>query len=285
MKSFLVTGANSGIGFELTRALAARGERVIMAVRDAQRGAAAREHIVRDLPRAAPNLTLAQVDLADLDSVRALAARPLEVDVLVNNAGMGAAPKLLSREGVVLQLAANHFGHFLLTALLWPHLEGRPGARVVTVTSGFAKRGRMDLANLDGSRGYGQLRAYSQSKLATLLFGAELDRRLRARGSAVASVLAHPGVVATGMQRKPTGLMGVVARLVARFARAASDGALPLLQAAAGDGVEGGQLWRPGPRAGSPARLEARWPTLDDREGAAALWRRSEELVGTRFLS
>lgn len=179
MKTHVITGANSGIGFEAVRALARQGERVIMAVRDLSRGEAARAKVLAEVPGAA--LALERVDLLDLDSVRALAERLVSVDVLINNAGLGTMPLVLTKERVYSQFGANHLGHFLLTALLWPKLEAGRDARVVTVTSGFGKKGVLDLDNLDGSRGYGQGRAYMQSKLANALFGAELDRRLRAR--------------------------------------------------------------------------------------------------------
>jgi NAD(P)-dependent dehydrogenase (short-subunit alcohol dehydrogenase family) len=284
MRTFLVTGANSGVGFALTRALAAKHHRVIMAVRDAGRGAAARDEILRQHPGA--SLVLERLDLTDLGSVRALAAKALDVDVLVNNAGVGSGPKALTAEGVLVQFAANHLGHFVLTALLFDRLAARRDARVVTVTSAFAQRGRLDLENLDGNRGYGQGRAYMQSKLANLLFGAELDRRLRARGSTVKSVLAHPGVAATEMQQKATGVMGVVARTVsALFAHSAAHGATPLLSAALDPAVESGDLWRPGKRPGTPACKEAPWLTMSDRAGAEQLWRRSEALGRVRFLS
>lgn len=282
-RTFLVTGANSGLGLELTRALAARQQRVIMAVRDEQRGYAARDALLRHQPDA--SLTVERVDLTDLKSVRALAGKDLDIDVLVNNAGVGSGARQLTAEGVLVQFAANHLGHFALTGLLLERLQRRDDARVVTVTSGLAKRGRMDLDNLDGSKGYGQGRAYVQSKLANLLFGAELDRRLRQHGLGVKSVLAHPGVAATAMQTKPTGMMGVVSRIVHSLARPAWEGALPLMTAAIGDGVESGELWRPGKKRGQPAIREERWKTFDDREGAARLWERSEQLAGIRFLS
>jgi NAD(P)-dependent dehydrogenase (short-subunit alcohol dehydrogenase family) len=283
MRTFLVTGANSGVGFELTRALAAADQHVIMAVRDLGRGRAARDELLRQHPRA--SLQLETLDLADLGSVRALAEKDLAIDVLVNNAGTGFAPKTLTREGVLLQFAANHLGHFALTALLFERLAQRSDARVVIVTSAFAKKGRLDFDNLDGSRGFNNVRAYAQSKLANLFFGAELDRRLRARGSTVKSVLAHPGVAATGIQQKTTGLLGAIARAVSLFARPASHGATPLVEAALGPAVQSGDLWRPGKRIHDPPRKEAHWPTLDDRDGAAQLWERSEALAKTRFLS
>jgi NAD(P)-dependent dehydrogenase (short-subunit alcohol dehydrogenase family) len=283
MRTVLVTGANSGIGLELVRVLAERQMRVIMAVRDPARGQAARDAILRQHPGAA--LELVPLELTDLRSVRALAERDLGVDVLVNNAGMGGGPKQLTHEGVLAQFAANHLGHFVLTALLFPRLARRNDARVVVVTSAFAKRGRMNLGNLDGSRGYGQGRAYIQSKLANLLFGAELDRRLRARAATVKSVLAHPGVAATGMQTKNTGMMRVLGALVsALVARPAAHGAAPVVEAAVGATVQGGELWRPGKRLSDPPQREVPWRTMHDLDGAAALWERSEALAQLRFL-
>jgi NAD(P)-dependent dehydrogenase (short-subunit alcohol dehydrogenase family) len=200
MKTFLITGASSGIGLALTHALVAKDQRVIMAVRDLDRGAAARGDVLQSHPNA--SVAIAQVDLTDLSSVRALADKDLDVDVLVNNAGIAFEPKALTGAGVLSQFAANHLGHFALTALLFEKLSSRPDARVVVVTSTLAKKGRIDLDNLDGSRGYSRMGAYTQSKLANLLFGVELDRRLKARGMALKSVLAHPGVPATAMQQK-----------------------------------------------------------------------------------
>lgn len=282
MRTHVITGANSGIGFEAVRALARQGERVIMAVRDLSRGEAARAKVLAELPGAV--LELEHVDLLDLDSVRALAARLVSVDVLINNAGLGTMPLVLTKERVYSQFGANHLGHFLLTALLWPKLEAGRDARVVTVTSGFGKKGVLDLDNLDGSRGYGQGRAYMQSKLANALFGAELDRRLRARGAAVKSVLVHPGVAATEMQKKPRGVMGVIGRLVHAFASSPTRGARPTVDAATLDSIASGEVYGPGSGEG-PARREAPWPSMRDLDGAAALWARSEQLTGVRFLS
>ncbi len=276
MRTHLITGANSGIGFEATRALAGKGEHVIMAVRDRQRGEAARAKVLAELPDARIELQI--VDLLDLDSVRALASRIDSLDVLINNAGLGTAPLLLSKERVYSQFAANHLGHFLLTSLLLPKLEQGNDPRVVTVSSGFGKKGKLDLDNLDGSRGYGQGRAYMQSKLANALFGAELDRRLRAKNSRVKSVLVHPGVAATEMQKKPTGVMGVIARLVHVLASPPERGARPTIDAAMLDSVRGGEVFGPG-KGDGPAKREETWPSMLDLEGAAALWRKSEELT------
>lgn len=275
MRTHLVTGANSGIGLEAVRALAAKGERVIMAVRDVERGAAAKAKVLAEFPTA--QLELERVDLLDLDSVRALAERITSLDVLINNAGLGTAPLSLTKERVYSQFAANHLGHFLLTALLLPKLEKGTDPRVVTVSSGFGKRGKMDLENLDGRRGYGQGRAYMQSKLANALFGAELDRRLRSRSSKVKSLVVHPGVAATEMQKKPTGFMGVIAGVVHFFASSADKGAAPTVHAAV-ENVLSGEVFGPGGR-------EATWASMRDLNGATALWAKSEQLVSLRFLS
>lgn len=281
MRTHLVTGANSGIGLEAVRALAGRGERVIMAVRDVQRGEAAKARVLAEFPSA--HLEVERVDLLELDSVRALAERIASLDVLINNAGLGTAPLSLTKERVYSQFGANHLGHFLLTALLLPKLEHGSDPRVVTVSSGFGKRGKLDLTNLDGARGYGQGRAYMQSKLANALFGAELDRRLRSRGSKVKSIVVHPGVAATEMQKKPTGFMGVVSRLVHALASTPQRGARPTVDAALTE-VESGQVLGPG-KGDGPAKHEETWPSMKDASGAAALWARSEELASVRFLS
>jgi len=283
MRTFLVTGASSGVGLALTHALAARNQRVIMAVRDAGRGARARQDVLRQHPGATLQVEL--VDLTDLDTVRALAAKDLGVQVLINNAGIAFEAKAVTRDGVLAQFAANHLGHFALTALMFDQLSRRTDTRVVVVTSTLARQGQIDLDNIDGSRGYSRSRAYIQSKLANVLFGAELDRRLRARGSAIKSVLAHPGVPATEMQQKATGWMGVVARAAsALVGHPPAHGAAALLEAATGAGVQSGDVWKPGKRLHQPPQRDTPWPTMHDGEGAALLWERSEALAGVRFL-
>jgi NAD(P)-dependent dehydrogenase (short-subunit alcohol dehydrogenase family) len=258
MKTYLVTGASSGVGLALTKLLAARHQRVIMAIRDEERGI----QIMREHPGA--RLEVAHLDLLDLDSVRALAG--LDVDVLVNNAGIAFEPMALTKEHVLAQFGVNHLGHFLLTALLWERLEV-----VVTVTSTLAKKGRLDLTNLDGSRGYGRMQAYTQSKIANVLFAAELARRAHGKKS----VLAHPGVPATAMQQKASGLIGIVARTSsALVGKPPALGAGALLAAAEGDN---GALYGPGQKKETP------WPTMFDRDGAKMLWERSEALTGRRF--
>jgi NAD(P)-dependent dehydrogenase (short-subunit alcohol dehydrogenase family) len=283
----VVTGANSGIGYETTRALAAHGATVIMAVRDEAKGAAARNEIRDEHPAA--QLELRHLDLADLTSVRAFAATVSRADVLINNAGVMMPPRTLTAQGYELQFGVNHLGHFALTAMLFDVLAKSEDPRVVTVTSISHKRGRIHLDDLHGEHKYSRSGYYAQSKLANVVFGLELNRRLRASGSAMRSVLAHPGVAATNLQSTgPTGLAKIAFQLGNRLmAQDAAMGALPILYAATNPEVEGGQL------IGPDARNEAKgYPTvvepLDaarDRELARRLWELSEELIGERFLA
>ena len=247
-RTFVVTGANSGIGYEVTRALAARGAQVIMAVRDEEKGAAAAEKLRAEHPDA--TLVPRHLDLADLDTVRTFAAAVQKVDVLINNAGVMMPPHTLSAQGYELQFAVNHLGHFALTALLLEKLAHGTDPRVVTVTSLQHKKGRMHFDDLHGEHKYSRGDYYAQSKLANVVFGLELNRRLRAAGIEVASVLAHPGVVDTNLASSgPTGLVKLGAQLSTKLlAQTAEMGALPLLYAATNPAVEGGQLIGPNAR-------------------------------------
>ncbi len=283
----VVTGANSGIGYETTRALAASGATVIMAVRDEAKGAAARNALRDENPTA--QLEIRHLDLADLSTVRAFAATVTRADVLINNAGVMMPPRTLTEQGYELQFGVNHLGHFALTALLFDVLTKSDDPRVVTVTSVAHKRGRIHLDDLHGEHKYSRSGFYAQSKLANVVFGLELNRRLRASGIGMRSVLAHPGTVATNLQSAgPTGLTKVAAQLSTRLlAQDAAMGALPLLYAATNPDVESGQL------IGPDARNESKgYPTvvepLDaarDRELARRLWELSEDLSGLKFLT
>lgn len=281
-RTFVVTGANSGIGYETTRALAAHGAHVIMAVRDEAKGAAAAEQLRAEHPDA--TLVPRLLDLADLATVRIFAAGVNKVDVLINNAGVMMPPRTLSAQGYELQFAVNHLGHFALTALLLEKLAQGKDARVVTVTSLRHKKGRMHFDDLHGEHKYSRTGFYAQSKLANVVFGLELHRRLRAAGIDVASVLAHPGVVDTNLASSgPTGLIKLGAQLTTKLlAQTPEMGALPILYAATSPAVESGQL------IGPDARNESKgYPTVvepleaaRDRDLAKRLWDASEELTG-----
>ena len=204
-RTVVVTGANSGIGFHAARGLAGAGADVVLAVRDSERGEAAAQRIRADSPDA--RLTVMALDLADLASVRAFAAahaerRPDGLDLLVNNAGVMALPYRRTADGFEMQLGTNHLGPFALTGLLLESLLRRPQPRVVTVSSGAHRSGKIAFDDLQSERRYRKWRAYGQSKLANLLFAYELHRRATGAGLPLRSVAAHPGWAARTSDRR-----------------------------------------------------------------------------------
>lgn len=280
-----MTGANSGLGLETARALGALGATVIMTARDMAKGEAAVEELRAEQPHA--RFDLRRLDLADLDSVREFAAGVEHVDVLVNNAGVMMPPQGRTAQGYELQFGVNHLAHFALTILLFNTLLQSEDGRVVTVSSNLHKRGRIHFEDLHGEHGYSRTKYYSQSKLANVVFGLELHRRLRANGMAMRSVLAHPGYSATNLQSSgPTGVGKLVLKMTNRLmAQDVAMGALPQIYAAAGADVESGQFYGPdgrGESKGYPTLVEP----LDearDRELSKRLWDISEELTGVHI--
>lgn len=288
-RTFVVTGANSGLGYETTRELARHGGHVIMAIRNEKKGREALARLHAEQPDAALELRL--LDLADLDSVRAFAADiradGVPVDVLINNAGIMMPPRTLTRQGYELQFGANHLGHFALTGLVLNILAGGRDARVVTVSSSLHKRGHIHFDDLHGERRYSPIAFYSQSKFANVLFGLELDRRLRAAGLPVRSLLAHPGYAATNLQSSgPTGLLNLLMNVSNRVAaQSASMGALNQLYAATDPDAQSGQFIGPdgrGEMRGHPTVVHP-VESAKDTATAARLWQLSEELTGVRF--
>ena len=292
----LVTGGNSGLGYETVLQLARKGARVLVAARDRARGTAALERLGAEAPGS--QAELAQIDLADLTSVERFAdgflAGDQELDVLINNAGVMAIPhRETTAQGYERQFGTNHLGHFALTGRLLPVLARRPGRRVVTVSSNQHKRAKgIDFDDLQGERGYRPWGAYAQSKLANAMFVLELDRRLRAAGLDIVSAGAHPGFAHTNLQVSGprsggTSLvargMGLATRL---FAQPARDGALPTLYAATAVDVHGGDYFGPD----GPGEMRGHHPTpvqfsaaAHDQAAAARLWAVSEELTGVTF--
>ena len=285
----VVTGANSGLGLMTARELARAGARVVLAVRDAEKGASAAREITAAVPAA--ELEVGSLDLGSLASVRGFAQwfeREHEgLDLLINNAGVMAPPRRVTADGFELQFGTNHLGHFALTGLLLGRMEGREDARVVTVSSGAHRMGRINFDDLQGERGYGRWRAYGQSKLANLLFAFELDRRLRDAGSSIRSLAAHPGYAATNLQfaapPMPDRLfMAVSNRLIAQ---SAEMGALPILYAATYPSLEGGTYVGPGgffEQRGYPKPVGSSAAARDE-EVARKLWEVSEGLTGVVF--
>jgi NAD(P)-dependent dehydrogenase (short-subunit alcohol dehydrogenase family) len=276
-RSVIVTGANSGIGRAAAHALAGAGARVVLAVRNLDKGRAAAESMPGETEVRA-------LDLASLASVRDFAAAwEGDLDLLINNAGVMAPPLTRTADGFELQFGTNHLGHFALTNLLLEHVSGR----VVTVSSTGHRMGRIDFDDLNWQRRpYRAWRAYGQSKLANLLFTAELQRRLTDAGSSVLAMAAHPGYAATNLQfhsqRRAFDLIGALGnRLIAQDEE---GGALPTLFAAVAD-VPGNSFAGPGgfmEQRGAP-KLVGRSGAAQDADVARRLWDVSEELTGVRF--
>ncbi|MHA6695940.1 oxidoreductase [Homoserinimonas sp. A520] len=277
-KTVIVTGANSGIGFEAARAFAAHGAHVVLAVRDEVKGHAAAAVI-------GGSVEVRRLDLASLASVRQFAEDwNGDIHTLVNNAGVMIPPLGRTADGFELQLGINHLGHFALTNLLVPYVTGR----VVTVASGAHRAGTIDFEDLNWKRRkYGNGSAgYAQSKLANLLFAIELQRRLEASGSTVLAMAAHPGMAATNLgSHSGSAIMTFIGAVVVRlFAQDAAGGATPTLFAATAQ-LPGGSYAGPGnarEMTGAPT-LVGRSDAAKDLATARRLWEASEELTGVTF--
>ncbi|MET8357398.1 SDR family NAD(P)-dependent oxidoreductase [Micromonospora sp. NPDC005171] len=279
----VVTGANTGLGFETARRLAERGASVVLAVRDTAKGRLAAARMNGDV-------SVQELDLTSLESVRAAAAdlraaHP-RIDLLVNNAGVMYTPKQTTRDGFEMQFGTNHLGHFALTGLLLDLLLPVPGSRVVTVSSvGHRIRAAIHFDDLQWERSYGRVAAYGQSKLANLMFTYELQRRLAPHGTTVA-VAAHPGVSNTELVRNsPAVVRAPITWLAPVITQPATAGALPTLRAATDPSVLGGQYYGPdglGEVRGYP-RLVTSSPESYDVGVQERLWAVSEDLTGVRF--
>jgi len=292
-KTIIVTGGNSGIGYEAALQLAGKRANVVLACRDPGRAGDAVERIRSAHPKA--SVDVMALDLASLASVRSFAEafsrRHDRLDVLCNNAGVMALPYRRTADGFEMQLGTNHLGHFALTGLLLERLLSTAAARVVNVSSTAHRMGKMRFDDLQWEHGYGKWRAYGQSKLANLLFTYELQRRLVAAKANAISVACHPGYAATNLQIAGPRMQGssfmekasVLGN--ALFAQSAAMGALPTLYAATAPDVRGGdyigpdgfgEVWGHPKKVGSSARSR-------NEKDAARLWEISEELTGVRY--
>ncbi len=297
-RTYVVTGSNSGIGWEAARALAAKGARVVMACRTPSKAEQAATRLRGVVPGA--KLDVMRLDLASLASVRAFATELLakheRIDGLVNNAGLMALPPQKTADGFEMQLGTNHLGHFALTGLLWDRLResgtAERRARVVNVASHAHRMGKMHWDDLQLERRYDRWKAYGQSKLANLLFTFELDRRARAKGAPVASLACHPGYAATELQLKGSQMDGGSRfdGMLMKFgngiiAQDAAGGALPTLRAATDPSAESGTYF--GPRgmfemAGPPVPVGTTRLARDEAE-AKRLWDESVRLTSVDF--
>lgn len=293
-RTVIVTGANSGLGFCTSEALAAHGAKVTMAVRNLDKGHQAADKIRATSPAA--QVELARLDLADLASVRAFAqswsaANSQGLDLLINNAGIMAIPKRATADGFEMQIGTNHLGHFVLTGLLLPALVAVPNSRVVTVASQAHRMGQINFDDLMGEKHYRQWRAYGQSKLANLLFTAELQRRIDQAHLSILALAAHPGFASTNLQSVGPSMRGstIEAKLTSLsgniMSQSAAMGALPTLFAATAPGLAGDTY------IGPDGFMETRgYPKIVGRSKAALnaadarrLWQVSEQLTGVSY--
>lgn len=292
-KTLVITGANTGVGFECAKAFVARGAEVILGCRDEGKAQDALARLRAATPSA--NVEAIPLDLASLASVRAFAQTVLQrhprLDVLVNNAGVMALPARRTADGFEMQIGTNHLGPFALTAQLLPGLVASGAGRVVTVSSILHKRARLDLDDLNADKRYDKWAAYGQSKLANLLFTSELQRRLARAGAPVLAVAAHPGFSATdlhlvGPRLEGNGLAERFSRVMnALVAQPAERGAWPIEYAAAMADVKGGEYLGPdgfNDLRGYPTRARSS-KAASDAASAKALWELSERLTGVRF--
>lgn len=282
-RTAVITGANTGLGFETAKALAAKGAHVVIAVRDTGKGTQAAAQIPG-------TVTVQELDLTSLASIReaaeALRAGNATIDLLINNAGVMTPPKGTTRDGFELQFGTNHLGHFALTGLLLDAMLDVDGARIVTVSSnGHKMGGAIHFDDLQSERSYSRMGAYAQSKLANLMFTYELQRRLAPRGKTVA-LAAHPGTSSTELARNlPAALQRAFQAVGPVVAQSPAAGALPTLRAATDPGALGGQYYGPDGIAefkGAPV-VVASSALSYDLDVQRRLWAVSEELTGVTF--
>ncbi len=291
-KVIIVTGGNSGLGFESVKAFAEKGAEVIMTCRSNEKGEKAKSEIMQRKPEG--SVEVAELDLADLNSVRRFAEEfqhsHSRLDVLLNNAGIMTTPYFRTKDGFEGQMGTNHLGHFALTGLLLPVIRETPASRVVSVSSTAHKGGEMDFDNLlfEDGEGYTPMKSYSRSKLANLLFTYELQRFFEAGGINSMSVAAHPGVSQTNLFRylDEKWYFRVVRPLFKAISQDGSMGALPQIRAATDSQVQGGEYYGPGgfmELKGYPVSVQSNGVSHNG-EDARKLWEVSEELTKVKFV-
>ncbi len=288
----VITGANSGLGLETAKVLAAHGATVVLAGRDPGRTAAAADGLRREQPDSA--VETAELDLASLAAIKMaaadLTARFPKLDLLINNAGVMFTPYSLTKDGYELQFGTNHLGHFALTGLLMPSLLAVPGSRVVTLSSNGHRAGRVNFADLQSARHYNRYAAYGRSKLANLLFTYELQRRLAKARAQTIALAAHPGTARTDLTRHMSSLSNAAmdprfAALNSWWVQDVKMGALPTLRAATDPAAIGGTYYGPDgfmQLTGYPVVVTSS-SRSQSREAQRRLWVESEQLTGITY--
>lgn len=282
-QTILVTGANTGLGFEVTKVLAAKGARVLLGCRSEDRAKAAIEQIQSENPDA--DLTFIPLDQSDLKSVRAaakLVGKEKQLNVLVNNAGIMMPPYELTSDGFESQFGVNHLGTFALTGLLLPKLAQSKKSRIVITSSLAHRSGRINFADINAEKRYSAMERYAMSKLANILHAGELDRRLRASGSPTIAMCCHPGVADTELARHLPGFARLILPLASPFLSTPAEGAWATLAAATGKGVKGGEYFGPAKFGGwtGPVTEVSRSLRAKDQDLAKQLWETSIEMTG-----
>jgi NAD(P)-dependent dehydrogenase (short-subunit alcohol dehydrogenase family) len=283
-RTVLVTGANSGIGYEAARVLAERNARVLLACRSADKGQSARERILAVRPEA--DVELVQLDLGSLESIRTAADRirsEPRLDLIINNAGIMFPPREETADGFESQFGVNHLGHFALNGRLMHKVRATPAARVVTVTSTAHKWGRISFEDIQAEKSYSRIQRYSMSKLANLLYAYELQRRFEAAGVDAISVGSHPGASQTDLSRHVPPLGMTLAKPLLHFlTHPPPAAALTTLRAATSLSASGGEYFGPSGVLGmvGPPVIVQSGAASHDREVARRLWELSIELTG-----
>ncbi len=283
-KIAIITGANVGLGFETTFALAAKGIRVIMACRNPEKGEAAKLKVLEKLPDAV--IDVMQVDLSKMSSVESFASRFIlrfrNLDLLINNAGVMMPPYQLTEDGFESQLATNYLGHFTLTGLLLPLLLNTVNSRVISVSSLAHRWSNIQFNDLNFQKGYSKRKAYGQSKLACLMFAYELDRRLKKAGAKTISIAAHPGLSDTSLARHMPSFLQWLSPLLGQTPE---SGAQPLIYAALSSELQGGEYIGPDGFSewhGKPTLVKSNDYSYDTSV-AQQLWEISEKLTQLHF--
>lgn len=287
-KTILVTGANTGIGYDAARVLAQRGARVLLGCRSEEKAVEAIDKI--KALHAEAEVSWVPLDLASLKSIEAAAnivKQEPRLDALVNNAGLMVPPKMETEDGFELQFGVNHLGHFALTGHLIDMLKDQPGARIVNVSSLAHKNGRIIYDDINADKNYNRMERYGMSKFANILFTYELQRRLEAAGSPAISVACHPGGSMTELGRHIPPLLAVLFLPLSLIMNSSAEGALPTLLATTGTDVEGSDYYGPmrmGEMRHSAHKVDT-IPASKDREDARRLWDISTELTGVSYLN
>jgi NAD(P)-dependent dehydrogenase (short-subunit alcohol dehydrogenase family) len=288
-KVIIVTGGNSGLGYESVKAFAEKGADVILTSRSVEKGEAAKKAI----GKVKGNIIVLPLDLMDFSSIRSFTEKFQQkykrLDVLLNNAGIMTTPYFLTKDGLEAQMGTNHFGHFALTGLLFGLIKNTPKSRIVNVSSMAHKQGKMDFSNLlfENGKGYSPIKSYGRSKLANLLFTYELQRKMEASGIKSIAVAAHPGVSSTNLFQylEEKMIFKIFKPLMSPFIQEQAMGALPQIRASVDENVKGGDYYGPdgfNEMKGFPVLVKSN-ATSHNLEDAKKLWEVSEKITGISF--